>query len=121
MSLASRPTSCLVSEHHLHHCKLYPLHIDSYTLGAYCCRKTKHKGDVCIFIHNNIQLITLNTDSYCLGNTEMCAIHLNSVYDKLYILAIYRSPLCNFSTFLTDFNLCNFSTFLTNFNFCTNF
>ena len=35
----------------------------------------------------------------------MCAIHLKSVCDKLRVLAIYRSPLGNFNTFLTNFDL----------------
>jgi hypothetical protein len=117
VSLASSSTSCLVSEHHLHHDKLYPLHIDIYTLGAYCCRKTKHKGDVCIFIHNSIKLTTLNSDNYCLDNTEVCAVHLNSVCDKLSILAIYGSSLGNFSTFLANFDLILYKFFNFQFNF----
>jgi len=59
-----------------------------------------------MFVHNNIKFISLNIDNYCLDQDfEVCAIHLHSVYDKLCILAIYRSHLGNFNTFLTNFDL----------------
>jgi hypothetical protein len=94
------------TEHRLYYEELVSLHIDIYTLGSYYCRKTKHKGSVCMFIHNSITLTVLNIDSYCLDqNTAVCTIYLNSLCDKLYILAIYRSPLCNLTTFLTNFDL----------------
>ena len=58
-----------------------------------------------MFVYNSIKF-TLNIDSYCLDQDfEVCAIHLNSLYDKLCILAVYRSPLGNFNTFLTNFDL----------------
>ena len=94
------------TEHHLHHDELVLLHTDIYALGAYYCRKTKHKCSGCIFIHNSITLTTLNIDSYCLDqDTAVCTIHLNSVCDELCMLTIYRSPLCNLNTFLTNFDL----------------
>jgi hypothetical protein len=72
---------CL-SKHHLHHDELASLCIENCTLGAYYCRKTKHKGGVCMFIHNNITFTILNIDNYCLDqDSEVCAIYLNSVYD----------------------------------------
>jgi hypothetical protein len=59
-----------------------------------------------MLIHNSITFTAFNTDNYCLDqDTEFCAIHLNSVYDKPCILAIYRSPLGNFNTFLSNFDL----------------
>ena len=94
------------TEHQLHHDELGSLHIDSYTLGAYYCRKSKQKGGVCMFVYNSIKFTSLNTDSCCLDQDfEVCAIHLNSVYDKLCILAFYRSRLGNFNIFLTNFDL----------------
>jgi len=99
------PHTLCLTEHHPHHDELAPLHIENYTFGAYYCRKSKHKGDFCMFVHNSIKF-TLNIDSYYLDQDfEVCAIHRNSVYDKLCILAIYRSPLGNFNTFLTNFDL----------------
>ena len=47
----------------------------------------------------------------------MCAIHLNSGYDKLCILAIYRSLFGNFNTFLTNFELILHKFFNLKFNF----
>jgi hypothetical protein len=88
-----------------YHDELVSLHIENYTLGTYYCRKTKHIGGICMFIHNSVTFTTVNIDSYCLDqDTEVCAIHLNSVYDKLCILAIYRYSLGNFKTFLTNFD-----------------
>jgi len=56
-----------------------------------------------MLIHNSITFTTFNTDNYCLEqDVEMCAIHLNYANDKPYILAIYRSTLGNFNTFLTN-------------------
>jgi len=100
------PHILCLTEHHLRRDELASLRIENYTLGAYCCRKSKHKGDVCMFVHNSVKFTSLNVDNYCLDQDfETCAIHLNSVYDKLCILAIYRSPLGNFNTFLTNFDL----------------
>ena len=43
------PHILCLTEHHLHHDELALLHIENYTLGAYCCRKTKHNGGVYMF------------------------------------------------------------------------
>jgi hypothetical protein len=76
---------CL-TEHHLHLDELTSLHIDNYVLGAYYCRKTKHKGSVCMFIHNTKKFTTLRIDNYCSDqDIEVCAIHLHCAYDKLCI------------------------------------
>jgi hypothetical protein len=76
-----RHIACL-TEHHLHHDELASLCIENYALGAYYCRKTKHKGGACMFIHNSITFTNLNIDNYCLEqDNEVCAIYLNSVYD----------------------------------------
>jgi len=80
--------------------------------------KTKQKGGVCMFIHKSIKFTTLNIDSYCLDQDfEVCAIHLNSFCDKLCILAIYRSRLGNFSTFLSNSDLILNKFFNLKFNF----
>ena len=101
-----RPHILCLTEHRLHHDELASLLIENCTLGAYYCRKSKHKCGVCMFVHNGIKFSSLSIDNYCLDQDfKVCAIHLNSVYDKLCILAIYRSPLGNFNTFLTNFNL----------------
>jgi hypothetical protein len=47
----------------------------------------------------------------------VCAIHLHVVYVKLCILAIYISPLGNFDTFLTNFDLILHKFFNFKFNF----
>jgi hypothetical protein len=58
-----------------------------------------------MFVHNSIKFTFSNIGNYCLDQDfEVCAIHLNSVYDKLCILAIYRSSLDNFIALLTNFD-----------------
>ena len=57
-------------------------------------------------LHNSLTFNTLNIDNYGLDQDfKVCAIHVNSVYDKLYIVAINRSFLDNFNTFSTNFDL----------------
>jgi len=76
------PPHILCQTENHHHDELVSSHIDIYTLGAYYCRKTKHKSSVCMFIHNSITLTTLNIDNYCLEkDTAVYTIHLNSVCD----------------------------------------
>ena len=56
-----------------------------------------------MFIHNSITFTTLHVDDYCLDqDVEVCAIDLNSLYDELCLVAIYRSPLGNFNTSLIN-------------------
>ena len=75
--------------------------MENYTLGAYYCRNTKHKGGVCMFIHKNIPFTCLDIGNYCIDqDIEVCGIQLNHDGDKLCILAVYRSPSGNFSNFL---------------------
>ena len=87
------PHILFISEHHLHHEELTSFHIENYVLGSCYCRKSKHRVDICIFLHNSIKFTSLDTDNFCLDQDfEACAIYLNSKHDKLCILATYRSP-----------------------------
>jgi hypothetical protein len=71
-----------------------------------------------MFIHNSIIFTNLNIDNYCLDqDNEVCAIYLNSVYDQLCILALYRSPVHNFNNILTNFDLVLRKFFNLKFNF----
>jgi hypothetical protein len=124
------PHKLFLTKHHLHHDELTFLHIDNYILGACHYRKSKLKGGVCVFVQNSIKFTSLYIDSYCLDQDfEVCAIHLNSVYDKLCILAInsvydklcilaiYSFYVGNFFTFLTNFDLILHNFFNLKFNF----
>jgi hypothetical protein len=112
------PHMLCLNEHYLHLEMLASLHIKNYTLGAYYCRKTRHENGVCMFIHKSVKFTSLSIKNYCLDQDfEVCAIRINSVYDKLCILAIYRSSLGNFSTFLTSFDLILHKFFNLKFNF----
>jgi hypothetical protein len=87
-------------------------------LGSCYCRKSKHKGGVCIFVHNSIKFTSLDVGDYCIDQDfEVCAIHPNSVNDKLCILAIYSSPRRNFNTLLTNLDLILHNFLNLNFNF----
>ena len=71
-----------------------------------------------VFVHNSIQFTFLDIGNHCIDQDfEACAIHLNSVHDKLCILAIYRSSWGNFNTFLTNLDLILPRFFNLNFNF----
>jgi hypothetical protein len=71
-----------------------------------------------MFIHKSIKFTTINSDNYCLGQDfEVCAIYLNSFCGKLCILATYRSPLGNFTTFVCNFDLILNKFFNLKFNF----
>ena len=91
-----RPHILCVTEHHLHHEELAFLHTENYVLVFCYCRKSKHKGGVCIFVHNSIKFTSLDVGNYYINQD------VNSVRDNLCILAIYRSPRRNFNTFLTN-------------------
>jgi hypothetical protein len=64
------------------------------------------KGGVCIFVQNTMKFDTINLDKFaCDQDIEVCAIQLNTSNTKLCILAVYRSPLGNFTTFLNKFEI----------------
>jgi len=94
------PHILCLTEHHLQYKELALLHIENYILGAHYCRNTKHMGGVCMFLQNNIPFTCLEIGNYCKDqDIEMCGIQLNHEYDKLCILAVYRSPSGNFDNF----------------------
>ena len=82
------PHILCLTEHHLQYGELASLHIENYTLGAYYCRNTKHKGGVCMFIHKNIPFTCLDIGDYCIDqDIEVCGIQLNQDGDKLCIFS----------------------------------
>jgi hypothetical protein len=91
---------CL-SEHHLSESELQLTHLSNYSLGASYCGKTFLKGGVSIFVYRNLTCNTINIDEYNTDkDIEACAIQLDSTFNKLCILAIYRSPRGDFTNFL---------------------
>jgi hypothetical protein len=53
--------------------------------------------------HEDLEFSTISLDKYCKEKyTEVCAVKLNITPIKLIILAIYRSPLGNFTNFLKN-------------------
>ena len=76
------------------------IHLTNYSLGSNYCRKTSLKGGVSIFIYRNLKYNTINVNKYNIDkDTEACAIQLDSTFNKLCILTIYRSPRGDFTNF----------------------
>jgi len=95
------PHILCISEHHLRESELQLAHLANYSLGASYCRKTFLQGGVSIFVYRNLKYNTINIDEYNIDkDIEACAIQLDSTFNKLCILAIYRSPRGDFITFL---------------------
>jgi hypothetical protein len=81
-------------------------HLTNYSLGASYCRKTFLKGGVSIFVYRSLKYNTINTGKYNTGkDIEACAIQLDRTFNKLCILAIYRSPGGEFTNFLKPLEL----------------
>jgi hypothetical protein len=75
-------------------------------------------GGVCMFIQKNIPFTCLEIGNYCKDqDIEICGIQLNHDYDKLCILAVYRSPSGNFEIFLTNLDLVPQKLFFLKFTF----
>jgi len=81
-------------------------HLANYSLGASYCRKTFLEGAVSIFVYRNLKYNNINIDEYNIDkDIEACAIQLDSIFNKLCILAIYISPRGDFTTFLKRLDL----------------
>jgi len=91
------------SEHHLSQSEADFINIENYSIGAKYCRRKLQKGGVSIFIQSHLQFTTLNRDKYCVNqDIEVCALKLDSTFSNICILVIYRSPIGNFNTFVTQ-------------------
>jgi exonuclease III len=100
------PHILCVTEHNLSESELQLNHLTHYSLRASHCRKSFSKGGVSIFAHRNIKYNTINIGEYNKDkDIEACAIQLNSTFNKLCILAIYRSPRGDFTNFLQQLDL----------------
>ena len=64
------PHIMCLTEHHLLHEELAILHAENYVLGSSYCRKSKHKGGVCIFVQNSIRFTSLDTEEYCVEQNK---------------------------------------------------
>jgi hypothetical protein len=95
------PHIMCLTEHHLKEYEIDNLPIDHYKLGSKFCRQEFKNGGVCIFIPNDLQFTAVSLDNYSNEkDIEVCAVKVNIPPKQLIILAIYRSPSGNFTTFL---------------------
>jgi len=70
-------------------------------LGSSYCRKTFLKRCVSIFVYRNLKYNNININEYHIDKAiEACTIQLDSTFNKLGILVIYRSPKGDFTNFL---------------------
>jgi hypothetical protein len=100
------PHILCLSEHHLSESKLQLIHLANYSIWANYCRKTFLKVGVTIFVHRNLKYNTINNDEYNIDkDIEACAIQLDSTFNKVRILTIYRSLRGNFTNFLNQLDL----------------
>jgi len=97
------PHIMCLTEHHLKNYEIDNLLIDHFKLGSKFCRHEFKNGGVCIFIHEDREFFSILLDKYCKEkDIEVCAVKFNLTPVKLIILAIYRSPLGNFTIFLKN-------------------
>jgi len=97
------PHLLCLSEHHLSQSKAHFINRENYSIGAKYCRRKLQKGGVSIFIQSHLQFTTLNLDKYCVDqDIEVCALKLDSTFSNICILIIYRPPIGNFNTFITQ-------------------
>jgi hypothetical protein len=72
------------------------------------CRSIYKNGGVCIYIHSLIKFNTVSAANYCVvKDIEACAIKLILTSITMIILAVYRSPIGNFSNFLQKLDILN--------------
>ena len=74
--------------------------MDNHSLGAFYSRKCFVRGVTSIFVHSSLKFTTLKLNNYCHDkDIEVCAIRLKSIFNRLCIISVYRSPLGNFADF----------------------
>ena len=111
------PHILCLAEHLLSVSELQLIHLTNYLLGANYCRKTFLRGDVSIFVYRSLKYNTINIDEYNIDkDTESCAIRVDSAFNKLCILTIYRYPRGNFTHFLNRLDLILQKFYNNNFN-----
>ena len=97
------PNIMCFTEHHLKDYEIDNLPIDRFQLGSTFCRHEFKNGGVCIIVHADLDFSPISLDKYCKEkDIEVCAVKLKITPIQLKILAIYRSPSCNFTNFLKN-------------------
>jgi hypothetical protein len=95
------PHIICLTEHHLKEYEINNISVDNYVLGAKYCRSIYKNRGVCIYIHSSIKFNTVSVANYCVEKgIEAGAIKLILTSITMIILAVYRSPIGNFSNFL---------------------
>jgi len=95
------PHILCLTEHHLRQFQLQLITLDSYVLGVEYSRRSFLKGGVCIFIQKNLPFSIINTGKFC-GDKELeaCALRLDFLSFRIYIITVYKSPNGKFQHFI---------------------
>lgn len=66
--LSDLPCIICITECYLNQLEPDSIIIESYILGASCCRKQFLKGGTCIFVHKSIKFCKISINNYCLDH-----------------------------------------------------
>jgi len=100
------PHILCITEHHMDYSELQQTSFNNYKLVASYCRNSYAKGSVCIFKQETLRYVRLDLKKHCKDKDfEVCAtkVHFNS--RQTIIIAIYRSPSGDFSSFITKLDI----------------
>jgi hypothetical protein len=72
--------------------------LTGYTLGSTFCRKHLKGGDMCIFVHEDMNVNKINIAHKCREtDLEICAVEIETEASKLIVLSLYRAPTGDFN------------------------
>jgi exonuclease III len=101
--LPDYPSIMCLTEYHLRDHEIGNLSINQFQLGSKFYRHDLKNGGVCIFVPEGFEFSSIPLDKYCKEkDIEVCAVRLQKPPTQLIILAIYRSPSGNFTTFFKN-------------------
>ena len=102
----NRPQIVCLTEHHLTAEEINSINLDPYKLGVSFCRQKYKYGGACIYISKFLEFSTINLEKYHKEkDLEICALKLNMPTKNYTIIGIYRSPIGDFTYFLTNLEI----------------
>lgn len=97
------PDVFCISEHHLRDYECEAVYLNGYNNIASYCRKSMHRGGVCIFVKSSVQYEEVHVDNFCLeGHCELAAARIG--YNGVYLLLVVVYKPKPFSSSLDEHN-----------------